>query len=288
MARIKFDVSGSDPDKAAGGSFEQPKPGVYKFKVHEIVLGYKKDDNGKPDKSQPRLEVTAECLDKRYKGARLYDYIGFTESVQWKMDQFLQAFGIADKKKRKGSFDTDTIVGEPCLIRVKGETYNDEYRAKVGAWLPARDDDDEDDADLEDDLEPEEEDEEEPEEEDEEPEEAADEDEEPRYYDLSELQGMTIDGLKQVAEDLEIEDLPATKLVKKMAQYIYDNQPGDPFEATAEEEEEEEEPEAEDDGYDELDLAELKAELKERGLKTVGVKAALIKRLREADAEGPF
>jgi hypothetical protein len=148
-----------------------------------------------------------------------------------------------------------------------------------------KDDEDEEVEDLEDEeTEEETEDEEEEEVEDEEEEEEDDESE-ARHYELEELQGMTIAGLTDVASDLEIEDLPKTKLVKKMAQYIFDNQP---VEAPEEEEEEEDEEESEDDGYDELTPVQLKEELKERGLKTAGVKAALIARLREADAEGPF
>lgn len=130
MPKVKFDVSGSDPDKAASGSFEPPKPGVYKAKIAELKPGF--TDN---DKTRPRLEVVVEITDKRFLGSRLWDYISFGEASQWKLDQFLQAMGLADKKKRKGTFDTDLLLNKPLKVRVKGETFNEEYRARLNAYI---------------------------------------------------------------------------------------------------------------------------------------------------------
>lgn len=143
--KVKFDVSGSDPKDAFKGGAEPPKPGVYKGKIVDCKVGAKQGD---PDAK--RLEVTIEIIDdKKYKGARLYDYIAFSEASQWKMDQFLQVLGITSKSKRKGTFDTDDVVGEVVKIRVAGDTYNGEYRAKLAAYLPGgKDDDDEDDDDA--------------------------------------------------------------------------------------------------------------------------------------------
>ena len=294
MPVVKFDVSGTDPDAAK--SYEQPKPGVYRAKVHEVTLGYSKGENGKPDKSRPRLEVIYEITDKKYKGARLWEYISFGETSQWKMDQFLQAFGIATKKKRTGSFKTEAIVGEACKLRIKaGKNLEGEYRGEVGAVLPMADEEDDEDEDFEDeepeDMEDDEEDEEEDEEEDDEDaadEEDEDEDEEEpeaRHYDMDELSGMALAGLKDVASDLELEP-PSTVLKNKtkLATWIFENQPVE----AGDDEDEEEDSDEEEDGYDELSLAELKEECKERGLKPVGSKDALIAKLRKADAEGPF
>lgn len=187
MAKVKFNVTPSDPDAALRGAVEPPKPGVYKAKLVELKPGFKKGDNGRPDKNAPRLEVVVEVIgDKKYKGARLYDYISFDEASAWKMDQFLQVLGVANKKKRTGEFDTDKQIGKTFGIRVTGETYNDEYRARLRSYLlPTEDEDaDEDDEDLEDDEDVEDEDEsdeeedEDSDEEEEEEEEESDEDEE--------------------------------------------------------------------------------------------------------------
>lgn len=296
MPVVKFDVSGTDPEKAK--EFEQPKPGVYRAKVHEINMGYSKDaKTSKPDKTRPRMEVIFEIQDKAYKGTRLWDYVSFSEAAEWKLDQFLQAFGVATAKKRTGSFKTETIVGELCKVRVKADKDQEgNYRAKVAAILPLGEAEDDEDEDFDDEEEEETEDDTEEEDEDEEDEdeesddEEADDEEEARYYDLAELKGMELATLKDVASDLGLEPPAAsTKAKSKLSQWIFDNQPAEaPEEEDEEEEEEESEEEDEDDGYDELSLSELKEEVKERGLKAVGSKDALIAKLRKADADGPF
>lgn len=136
MPIVKFDVSGTDPKDAFSGGGKQPTPGVYKVKIKELKPGFRKGDNGQPDKTAPRLEVVAEIVsDKKFKGAVLYDYIAFSEASQWKMDQFLQVFGLASNSKRKGSFDTSKIVNKTTKVRVVGDTYNGDYRAKLGSYL---------------------------------------------------------------------------------------------------------------------------------------------------------
>src|SRR5262252_8956475 len=142
MPTVKFDVSQSDPDRAKG--FVPPTPGVYGAIIRECKPGYKADGNGKPDKDAPRLEIVVEITqskNKQFKGARLFDYISFSEAAQWKMDQFLQVLGIATIKKRKGQFKTEDVVGMPVKIRVRGDTFNGEYSAKIGSYLEAEDED---------------------------------------------------------------------------------------------------------------------------------------------------
>lgn len=150
MAKLKFDVSGVDPEDAkGGGAFVPPQPGVYPAVISEIEQTKSKAGN-------PMLKVTSKVTGKKYNGALLFDYIVLTESAQWKLDQFLQALGVTSSKKRKGSIDLDELVGESFKVRVKGETYNDEYQARVGAYIQGEDDEDEYDEDLEDELEDEE------------------------------------------------------------------------------------------------------------------------------------
>lgn len=203
MAVIKFDVSNSDPKKALSGGGQQPKPGTYKVKIIQCKLGHQRDNE-----DNKRLEIIAEVLDKAYKGARLYDYIGFDEAQEWKMDQFLQVLGIANPKKRKGQFKTEDVVGTLTKIRVKGDTYQGEYKAKLAAWL-LDEDEDVDDEDLEDDeleddeLEEGDEEDEEADDEDEEAEE--DEDEEGGDYTYEDLAEMDLAELKALAEENEVD-----------------------------------------------------------------------------------
>lgn len=295
--KIKYDVSKSDAEKAVGGDFEQPKPGVYTAKVVSITDTHPKDQKtGRPDKKRHMLEIVYEVVDKKFKGSRVWDYIvDYTDPESasiWKWDQFLQAFGYASKKKRKGTFDTDDVVGERCKIRIKGDSYDGEYRAKIGAVLAIGDDEDEeidddemdDDDELEDDeLEDEDDDIEEGDDDDlddddddeeildddDDEEEEEDEDDDSDYLTEDDLRAMDKDDLKATAKDFDV----SIKGKKKGAiiEEILEAQaaPGD-------------------EGYDDWDVEQLKAELKERGLKVGGKKKELIARLEEDDEEDPF
>lgn len=137
MAKVKYDVSGQDPEKSKARVFVDPQPGVYLCEIVECKPGFKNVD-GKPDKKQPRLEVIYEVIDDdvvppQAKGARLWDYISFGESSKWKLDQFLQAVGETNTKKREGTFDTDSVIGMPVRIRVIGSTIGEGESARYKA-----------------------------------------------------------------------------------------------------------------------------------------------------------
>lgn len=153
MARVKFDVSSSDAEKASQ-SFETVKAGVYRGKLH-------KADVTKPSGKDRRIEAQYKISGPRHIGSLLFDYINLeSEASTWKLDQFLQAFGVATKKKRKGEFDTDNLLGQDVMIRVKNEMYTDpktkeaRQTAKVAAvWAPTDEDEglepgDEDEPDV--------------------------------------------------------------------------------------------------------------------------------------------
>lgn len=172
MAKVTFDVSSQDPAKSAGGDFKVPKPSVYTVVLKEVKVT-------KPDGKDRRLEIVSEIKSGEFKGSRFWDYISLeNEAVEWKLDQFLQAVGIATGKKRKGSFDTDDIQGETIRVRSKHETYNGEVRAKVAAFLPAAEDEEDEEPDDEEvDDEPEDDEEDDTEEDDEEESDDGDEEE---------------------------------------------------------------------------------------------------------------
>lgn len=271
MPKIKFDVTGSDPVKATQG-FEPPKPGVYTAKVAEINPGFSKGEDGKPDQNKPRLEVIYHITDSRYPNAPLWDYLTFGEGFpKQKMDQFLQAVGVATAKKRKGVLDTDLVIGKLVKVRVRGGTnQNDEYKATVGGVMPATPEDE----DFED-AEPEEADEEDEETDDESEDSEEDEDEVEEDEDPYEAMG-----LKELKAAASAAGLATTGAPSALRVRLREH-------AAEVVEEEDVEESVEDDGYDALTPTELKKELKSRELPTTGTQAALIKRLRDNDAE-PF
>lgn len=286
MAKVTFDVSGSDPDKAVQ-DLEPPRPGVYKAKVEEVTPGFSKDkETGKPDKTRPRLEVVYRIIGPKHKGAPLWDYLSFSEASQWKLDQFLQAVGIATKSKRKGTFDTAKVVGKIVKIRVSGEGSGEDYRARVrGCFAATAEDEDTGDEDEDGETEPDED----------EGEEDTDDEDEGDEGDEVELDE---DDLDQLGAEADSGGKPAEKAAEILAEKAAEHDI-DPDEyatwaevATAIQQAQEGDGDAEDDGYDELSIAELKKELKGRGLPVAGTQAKLIERLRkndqESEGEDPF
>ena len=141
MPMIKFDVTDQDPDESTSAP-EPPPPGLYKAKIVSAVPGYKNGEDGKPDKSAPRIEVTYEVIESAddknpgVKGGRVWDYVTFYETTKRRLDQFLQAIGVADKSKRKGQFDPEKqAVGKIVKIRVNARKGEEEYRPNLaGVW----------------------------------------------------------------------------------------------------------------------------------------------------------
>lgn len=141
MPVIEFDVSSSDPEAAVAGTFESPKPGIYPALVKSMTPGFSKGKDGNEDKNRPRIEVIFQVTGPQFKGSQLWYYLTFGESALWKLDQFLQVFGIATKNRRKGKFDTNKIVNKPCKVRVRaGKDLDGNYRGEVAAVLPPGDD----------------------------------------------------------------------------------------------------------------------------------------------------
>lgn len=141
MPMIKFDVSDQDPDESTSAP-EPPPPGLYKAKILSAIPGYKTGEDGKPDKSAPRIEVTYEVIEtadsknKDYKGGgRVWDYVTFYETTKRRLDQFLQAVGVATGSKRTGQFDPEKLANKIVKIRVNGRKGEDEYRPNLaGVW----------------------------------------------------------------------------------------------------------------------------------------------------------
>lgn len=300
MPVIKFDVSGSDPEKARSGG-EPPKPGIYVAKVVELKVGNKKGEA--PTDENKRLEIRADIAIGKHKGYPLYDYIKFDEPSQWKMDQFLQAVGVASDSKRKGQFKTEEIIGMPVRVRVKADTVDGEYRPKTGAWIAGEDEDltnpefgtgegeSEELPDGEDAAAP-----------------AASGGDTSEYLTRAQLQeaidNEDVPQLEEWANAFDIDHANIETWEEAITQILEAQGVGDfggeeppaPAKAPGTTKKAGAKPAAaapaaatpEEDSYDDLDINALKAECKERGLPFVGVKAKLIERLRENDAEEPF
>lgn len=161
---IKFDVSGADHNANAsgGGEFVQAPKGVYIAELMEANLGYSKDDDGKPDKNRPRIECIYQIVGEadgakpEAQYSRIWDYVSFSDAAEWKLDQFLQAVGIATTKKEKGQLDLTKIAGKVTDLKggehdgkaakvklrvTAGKDLQGDYRAKVGGTYLLTDED---------------------------------------------------------------------------------------------------------------------------------------------------
>lgn len=265
MPKIKYDLR----DVEAAGGFDAPPPGLYRAKLTEC-------NQTKSNAGNDMLECVYELTRGDYKGSKVWDYIvlgveGFPER---KLRQFLEAVEqISGSKNAKGSFDPDEFEDSEVQLRLKNETYEDEPRARVAAVLPLPEED-EDEEEIE-------------EEEETEDEEGEDEEGAGEEYTYEDLEGMDLKELKEVNDEEEL----GIRITKKSKVETVLAKVAEALELEPEEaEEEEDEDEEEEVDYSDMSPEELKAELKDRGLKTAGKKAVLIARLEKDDeeAEDPF
>jgi len=146
MVKLKYDVSESDPEEAkAQGTFEAIKPGLYLFEITEVNVGFSKGEDGKPDKTKPRIEVVFSCLDSKYKNAKVWGYFvqkghpSYDKKAAQKFDQLLLAVKFTDgKKNRAGELDTDKhIKGKKVVVRVRaGKNQDGDARGEFGSVFP--------------------------------------------------------------------------------------------------------------------------------------------------------
>lgn len=136
MAKVKYNVKGVD----RGGSYEQPKPGLYEMEIGEAEL---RDTDGKND-IKLKLVVTKnndECV-----GAICYTYVNLGESSQWKLAEFTDALGLPET----GTLDTAKLKGKKLKVKINPDSFDGNYQARAGRFSPlsaeAEDGDDDPDA----------------------------------------------------------------------------------------------------------------------------------------------
>lgn len=123
MTKIKYNVKGVE---RGGGSFEQPKPGLYEMEIKEANARL---DGGKND-IELVLEVTKN--NNEFAGSRVWTYVGLGEASSWKLAELTDALGLPES----GSIDTDKLVGKKMKVKINADSFNDEYRARAGRFAP--------------------------------------------------------------------------------------------------------------------------------------------------------
>lgn len=274
MPVVKFDMSGVDPDESMKSDFMQPPPGLHRCKIISC-------DPGKSKAGNPMLTVVVRPVEGNY--AQVWNYLTFSDEdfPRRKMDQFLQAVGVASKTKRTGSFNPDSVVGKIVKVNIRAKRPDagtpdhakNEYRAEITDMLPDTDELDEfdasmDSADEEFDADSFEDD-------------TADAEAADGLYTADEIEAMDVDALKEALGTYEVKaprgrpNLPKLRemLLEAQAEYCEAEGVENPADTEAPEDEDEEEMEDEeplaDDGDDEfLTEAQLKDMSKEDLIKT--------------------
>jgi hypothetical protein len=171
--------------------------------------------------------------------------------------------------KRPKSLNATTLVGKTAAVKLKGEVYEGEERAKIQRFLEAEED--------EDDVDPEEEEEDddvEDEDEDEDEDEEEAEDDEDDYNDWS---------LVQLRSELKRRELDSKGKKDELVERLQEDDEG----SDDEEEDEESDDAGDEEDYSEYSLDELKAEVKRRGLRVLKrhTEDDLIEMLQEDDED---
>lgn len=270
--KIKYDTTNVDRSKK---EIKPPKPGIYKMKITEVKIG---ESNG----GDPMLTFVVRMQEnksaKESKGYGFWDRVTLTEAAAWKLDQYLVAIGIDTTKKKKGTLDADKFLNVEVMGRVKSGMYDGAYSPELAAVLPMPDDDDDDDEDDDDDDEDSDDDDSDDDDEDDEDEDEDDEDEDEEDDDDD-------DDDDDDEDDDDDDDEPEPEPVKKKSKAAAAPAPAKKAKAAPA-------PaapakKARKPKYEDMDLEDLRAEAKRRGLPTKGSQSAVIARLRTND-EDPF
>lgn len=190
----------------------------------------------------PMIKFEFEVTEGKNKGAKLYENCSLQPNALFKLKSLLIGLGFSIPKK---AFDLDLneLVGLTCDVEVGHEKYEGKTRARILTYIDPEDTGDEEDEE--------------------------DGEDEPEGYDL---ESMSVNELKELAEALDLPKKKWSKLKKarELAEFIEENaDEEDIIEALGNGDDDEDEEDGEDDtpDYESMSLKELKEEATSRGLK---------------------
>ena len=249
--------------------------GTYEVRVKEI-------EAGTSQANAPKLDFKFEIISGKNKGSLLFYTCSLQPQALFKLKVVLEALGY---EIPEGNFnlDIDELIDLECSVEVAHETYEGKKRARIVEFITSDDDDDSDedddseDDDDDDDSEDEDDEDTDDEDEDDEDEEDDDEDEDEDEEDEVDYESLSLKELKALAKEKGIK---VDKKAKK----------DDIIALLQEEDDDEDDEEDEEDDtpdYESMNLKELKALCKERGIKVTKKdnKESLIEKLEEDDED---
>lgn len=250
--------------------------GTYEVRVKEI-------EAGTSQANAPKLDFKFEIISGKNKGSLLFYTCSLQPQALFKLKVVLEALGY---EIPEGNFnlDIDELIDLECSVEVAHETYEGKKRARIVEFITSDEDDeddsedeDDDDSEDEEDTDDEEEDDEDEEEDDEDDDEDEDEDEDEE--DEVDYDSLSLKELKALAKEKGIKFDKKAKKDDIIALLQEEDDEDD------EEDEEEEEDDTPD--YESMNLKELKALCKERGIKVTKKdnKESLIEKLEEDDED---
>ena len=242
--------------------------GTYEVRVKEI-------EAGTSQANAPKLDFKFEIISGKNKGSILFYTCSLQPQALFKLKVVLEALGY---EIPEGNFnlDIDELIDLECSVEVAHETYEGKKRARIVEFITSDDDSDEDDDDDSEDEDDDSEDEEDTDDEDEEEDDDEDDDEEDEEDEVD-YDSLSLKELKALAKEKGIK---VDKKAKK----------DDIIALLQDDDEEDDEEDEEDDDtpdYESMNLKELKALCKERGIKVTKKdnKESLIEKLEEDDED---
>lgn len=103
--------------------------GTYKLRVIEA-----QEDTSKAGNEIIKLKLRV-IMDDGSDGPALFDYLVFSESAGWKIDQFLSACGQHPGEGKEVELDADAMIGWECEAELTVESYDGKKSNKVQSYI---------------------------------------------------------------------------------------------------------------------------------------------------------